>query len=71
MVSTEDSDSSDEVSDAPEEDFDALFDFKGGDITLIATYKGKRTLGKVASQSLVLASPVRIQFIIPSSKYSH
>lgn len=42
-----------------EENHDALFTFEGGDVNLITTYKGKRTLGKVSSQAMVLASPVR------------
>ncbi|KAE8447176.1 hypothetical protein EG329_011007 [Mollisiaceae sp. DMI_Dod_QoI] len=42
----------------PEETYADLFTFDGGDIKLVATYKGKRVEGTVVTQSLVQASPV-------------
>lgn len=47
--------------------YDELFTFKGGDVNLIANYKGTTITGKVATQAMVLASPVRELF--PSSRY--
>lgn len=62
---------SDEKPDATVEDFAELFNFKGGDKTFLVTYKGKRTIAKVASQSMALASPVKSHLIIQCGEYVH
>lgn len=41
-----------------QKNYNHLFTFEGGDVNLITMYKGKRVVGKVASQAMVLASPV-------------
>lgn len=43
---------------APEENYDKLFTFKGGDVELKATYKGKPVSGKVVSHAMILACRV-------------
>ncbi|KUJ06361.1 uncharacterized protein LY89DRAFT_410850 [Mollisia scopiformis] len=40
------------------ENYDHLLTFDGGEVDLIATYKGKRVAGKVVSGAMGLASPV-------------
>jgi hypothetical protein len=44
---------------------DSLFNFKTGDVQIIVTYQGKRLLGVVSSNALVLTSPVWNKFINP------
>jgi len=44
---------------------DSLFNFKTGDVQIIVAYEGKRLLGVVSSNALILASPVWNKFINP------
>ncbi|CZR64694.1 uncharacterized protein PAC_14593 [Phialocephala subalpina] len=46
-------------------DYTSFFTFEGGDIKVIATFKGQRIVGKVNSQCMVAASPVWKKFIFP------
>ncbi|KAF8861571.1 hypothetical protein BDZ45DRAFT_774059 [Acephala macrosclerotiorum] len=46
-------------------DYTPLFSFEGGEINIIATFKGQRVVGKGNSQFMVAASPVWRKFIFP------
>ncbi|KAL2070199.1 hypothetical protein VTL71DRAFT_13225 [Oculimacula yallundae] len=49
----------------PTKSLDELFTFDGGDVSIMITFQGHEVQGSVASQALVLASPVWKKFIYP------